>query len=1119
MFISFLVVASCFSLTFGDLYEYGTSLDQTLPTTTDAVSPAILLNEGFPFFQDIYWIIYVNENGLISFEHEVGEYSYIPLVFPQGPANDGNDNDEDPDERIIIAPFWANVDATSIGSVYYREDRTQTTLQRVSDDIRQYFVLASDFTANWAFVVTWVGVTFNGYNPNNPDTIPTNTFQTVLTTDGFRSYVLFIYDTITWTTGTDSGGNSNTGLGGTTALIGFNAGDGLRHYTVTDYSRKPSSTQRTLSAKTNCDEAGRFAYSVAPEVQKAGCSLPTSSVYPPYISMIGGDKLYLVGQCWTDDDMTCKFVRDDVTLQVANVTYESQLRAYCIPQEPFFVTGDVTVSVTLTGVTFEANVAIVESERFAALNGYGVTQVDSQSNNWRNSGKELAIEWDADDIAASDVSAEVLAYREDGDVPEWETVYTIARKESNDGSLSFTPSAMANVSKHNAFGVIRVKGSSSDPILYSKIHAFGYLLEEAYQEASLNWSQSACLDWYLADQTTPDYIENLPSCPCTLDQALADDASFQPDTGCSIFEGSVCTYHQGAVHCVRSIFPTSDNAGVQCCYSEEGDLMYAGDTMNGSTADRSHPWGVEPYGTRGKVPAASHWVDDVITFYFCCIWTDNSDDCWMYMERRPTADCRKYLPPTHASIFGDPHVYTFDGFGYTANLKGEYMLLTSTDSDGLQIQGRMEQIANYNGQTQQATVLTAIAMQGSAVDDVIQVELNKIGVLKILRKSNEVDVKSQKWIDFKGVSMVFGADFTGGNITNVIFIFDSGISVEVSAIPELMSLSVTLPPQLRETVSGFFGDADYSTKNDPFGTGGLSDEDLFAQANFLEVSDQESLFNYEPGKSHDYYRNETFRPLFENPPSTNIPSNIYSQIDEVCGDITYCEYDILTTGLLAVGEATKEVVDQYFLARNKSIEVIACPYIPAPLNGNKKFVGGQNNHLVGASITFYCDEDYILSGSTTRNCQAHGEWTGTGEQLCYYVGECGSLNTEHGYITVEVEEDDAIVAQFTCDEGYNMGGSSTRKCNGENWSGETTGCYDGLTPDQQLGLILGLVIPTVIITCLIIGIIVYKKRSPSGSKSLDDGTKVKDQVPIENFAREFEADEPEVHIPKPTEFV
>ena len=48
--------------------------------------------------------------------------------------------------------------------------------------------------------------------------------------DGERSFAVFLYAEIQWTTGDASGGEN--GLGGTPANAGINAGDGTRHFSV-----------------------------------------------------------------------------------------------------------------------------------------------------------------------------------------------------------------------------------------------------------------------------------------------------------------------------------------------------------------------------------------------------------------------------------------------------------------------------------------------------------------------------------------------------------------------------------------------------------------------------------------------------------------------------------------------------------------------------------------------------------------------------------------------------------------------------------------------------------------------------------------------------------------------
>ena len=54
----------------------------------------------------------------------------------------------------------------------------------------------------------------------------------MLVTDGMLSFAVFLYaeGEIQWTSGDSSGGT--TGLGGTPAQAGFNAGDGIRYYSL-----------------------------------------------------------------------------------------------------------------------------------------------------------------------------------------------------------------------------------------------------------------------------------------------------------------------------------------------------------------------------------------------------------------------------------------------------------------------------------------------------------------------------------------------------------------------------------------------------------------------------------------------------------------------------------------------------------------------------------------------------------------------------------------------------------------------------------------------------------------------------------------------------------------------
>ena len=59
----------------------------------------------------------------------------------------------------------------------------------------------------------------------------------VVATDEVRTYAIFIYEWMGWTTHTEAGGDSTDGQGGVPAFIGFNAGNGTRSYEYMPYSQ------------------------------------------------------------------------------------------------------------------------------------------------------------------------------------------------------------------------------------------------------------------------------------------------------------------------------------------------------------------------------------------------------------------------------------------------------------------------------------------------------------------------------------------------------------------------------------------------------------------------------------------------------------------------------------------------------------------------------------------------------------------------------------------------------------------------------------------------------------------------------------------------------------------
>ncbi|KAJ8035366.1 Sushi domain-containing protein 2 [Holothuria leucospilota] len=1067
-----------------NLYPYGPGNSDSTLTNGNDLSASVAATTPINFYAERYNTLFVNTNGIISLG--------CPLPEPQ--TNDFFNNfplypdlneDGELEKNVLIAPFWADVDTSNNrGNIYYRQSTESTLLNNVTNDVRNVFILYSDYIATWAFISTWENVSF--YNHQESSSLdPRNTFQVVLTTDGLNTFVFFLYDTVEWSAGTTLNGDPETGIptqNNHQAVIGFNRGDGLNGYE----DGFPSNVLN-LPTDSNVDASGLYAFKIDSEdILSAGCQDGVTIVYtfPVFGNMFGGERVYLIGPCWgisVGDDLKCRFTSSEGdVLQVANGTVESRQSAYCVP-EPFFLVGEVTLEVSINdGNTwnYEGVYRIVYPGRVTSIGR--VTRLSSSSSDWETADNALTITWDTAQFEVKDrLDAHVLAYREDGSGPRWEEVYTIVTDVENTGSISFTPTATEMVTKDNAFGLIRVQPTNRGigRKLYTTEHALGYVLEQEYQNNPEVWSNEKCLAWAAEDDSLPTYTDSLLNCPCTLDQALTDSGRFQPDTGCSMFTGSVCTYHVGAKHCVRSVFASSTHAGTQCCYNGDGYLMYAGDTDQGSTNDRSHVWGSEPYLQADKIPSLSHWKHDVITFYYCCLW---GTDCRSYMERRITMDCANYEPAEHAIAFGDPHIITFDDSNYTFNGKGEFTLIEVIQPTRFRLDGRFEVIPAFTSTTEKqdgATGLTALVMFENS-SDVIQIDKDALNGMALYTGTQalaeggtkvanweRISFRDQTWLDLKGVSITINNDM-GPNklVTSLTVMFrSSSIGVNITRLEdnEVLSVSVILPSSLQGTsyIIGIFGSYnneagdDLQTKYGGFTDPRLATDEEIYQAGLSWRTPESTLFRYDDKTFYDLLNDTNYNPLLTSPDESSLTPSELSFMETTCGNITQCRFDFLVTRDRGIAIATSSAEEHYQWAEEKMLKMTSCTFIPTPRNGIKIYsqmedgevVSSYSNNFVGTVIEFGCDEFYVLEGSPKRVCQDDGTYSGS-EVIndCIY-SPCGGLPVvENGYMELS-ELDGYQLVTITCDQGYVLEGPSDRQCNGEDWSGVDSRCVDEAT--------------------------------------------------------------------------
>nr|XP_005334516.1 sushi domain-containing protein 2 isoform X1 [Ictidomys tridecemlineatus] len=595
----------------------------------------------------------------------------------------------------------------------------------------------------------------------------------------------------------------------------------------------------------------------------------------------------------------------------------------------------------------------------------------------------LSLTWNTSRLPTQAVTIELWGYEETGKpysenwTAEWSYLYTLATNVPNSGFFTFTPKPASPDYQRWKVGALRIVDSKNYPgkkdvlALWTNDHALAWHLGDNFREDSVAWARAQCLAWEALEDQLPNFLKELPDCPCTLAQARADSGRYFTDYGCDIEHGSVCTYHPGAVHCVRSVQASPHYAsGQQCCYTAAGTQLLTADSTSGSTPDRGHDWGSPPYRTPPRVPSMSHWLYDVISFYYCCLW---APECSRYMRRRPSSDCRNYRPPHLASVFGDPHFVTFDGTNLTFNGRGEYVLLEAVLTD-LKVQARAQPGMMTNGSQARGTGLTAVAVQ-EGNSDVVEVRLaQRSGVLEVLLNQEVLSFAEQSWMDLKGLFLSVAAE------DKVSIMLSSGAGLEVSIQGPFLSVAILLPDKFLTYTRGLLG----TLNNDPTDDFTLrsgrvlplnaSAQELFQFGADWAVHNTSSLFTYDSWflinnfvyqPKHD----PTFEPLF--PDKSTLSPSQAEEAAKLCGNDHFCKFDVAATGSLSVGNATL-VAHQLHQQRMQSLQpVISCGWLAPPANGHKEGL----RYLVGSTVHFHCNRGFSLAGAETSTCQADGTWS------------------------------------------------------------------------------------------------------------------------------------------------
>nr|WJM99324.1 mesh-x1 [Henosepilachna vigintioctopunctata] len=980
------------------------------------------LNFQLPFFGFRYNYTRVSINGFLEFSDPPPTFKKYPLSFPSA----GWPKENDP---AFIGIFYSkcrpgvlraeDIDQREPG-VYFRQERDLRSRkdrmgveirERVKWDIREGVIGAESFDPKHLIIVTWKNVSFAGGISDS--LVRTNTFQMVVVTDEVFTYVIFNYLNLVWTTHTEARGDGTTGEGGTPAFVGFNGGNGTRSYEYKPYSQDSVIRDLTSTGFAN-GFPGRHIFRIDENILDGTCNKDLDAgkldlmFAPESGNMLGGSVVNITGPCFDPrEKITCIF---DIAPPVVGVVVNRN-RAICI-QPPLMAEGWVRFEIAIGNDRFKwKGRYFVETPATAAQK---IFFSDMTYND--KSPAEIRISWDNRNLTSNEnanIRISLWGYRETLVTPQFLYINQLAKDVQNTGEYVIVPSQYRQNDdgflKDITVGFIQINLTNSIPIgntsvkvtplIWSRPIPLGWYFGPQWERMyGSKWPMQLCDNWIKDDRFLNNFAHELPQCPCTLDQALADRGRFMPDFDCDRDSNPLCYYQENAIHCVRTGTPANEGGEQQCCYDKNKYLMLSYDQIGGSNPRRSHNFGLNPYTESTKVPSLSQWYHDMVPKFVCCRWQDNQAvGCETFrFERRPTQDCTAYQGPAIAGVYGDPHIITFDGLQYTFNGKGEFVLMkTNVASQRLEIQARFDQMPiNEYGQVR-ATQLSSIAVRGNS-STILEVRIRpkearwryKMDVIADKQRRLYFDRPSLKFQHFPGLTVYTPTYIL--NQSEVIIMFDSGAGVEVVESMGFMSARVYLPWTFINKTVGLFGNWSFDMTDDftlPDGTkrpvtGNINDmQDIyenFGKKWMIDDSDDtnkgKSLFFIENGRTAAFYNDLNFVPEYR----MNIQeilanrTKYIEKANQWCSNKDYqCLYDYAMTldkDMAFYTTIFKSGLQNLREAASK--RVTSCGVLETP-----RF-GWKTNFFFtpGTKVSFDCAQDFVLDGDPRRECMKNGEW-------------------------------------------------------------------------------------------------------------------------------------------------
>uniref|UniRef100_A0AC34GTL4 NIDO domain-containing protein n=1 Tax=Panagrolaimus sp. ES5 TaxID=591445 RepID=A0AC34GTL4_9BILA len=288
-------------------------------------------------------------------------------------------------------------------------------LDNITRHIQDGYTGANGFRAEHAFIVTWYRVDWQ------------NTFQLVIATDEIRTFAIFNYARLNWTSSNEAGGLNGFG-GKQAAMVGFNGGNGTGWYQL-PYSGHGRVWK--LGYFSNVLTPGRWIHRIDEVVIPAGCTNASDGAVitsPPWGLMQGSMAVNISGPCLMPNDM----IKVAFESWVVNCKRLNRIKARCI-MPMFHKTGMVTVRMSRDGgqsYPFTGKFYIVAPHR-GPTRVKLIDDVQEERNRWHNpNADELELKWQAVNLTWSRqarVDINLIGYWEDADRSHYLMIDKIAQ--------------------------------------------------------------------------------------------------------------------------------------------------------------------------------------------------------------------------------------------------------------------------------------------------------------------------------------------------------------------------------------------------------------------------------------------------------------------------------------------------------------------------------------------------------------------------------------------------------------------------------------------------------------------------------------------------------------------